>query len=375
MNDTFCSLPWVGLDVSPQGEFKPCCKYQHTIATDIVEYFNSDELKNLQNDFTNGRKPDGCHRCWQDEDVGIASKRLIDLEYTFQNRHPALDKLKIVSMPFGNTCNLACRICNSSSSSKWAQEAIALQKFIPEIPVAFHKKFYKDDEFMSKLASLSNEAVLFEFPGGEPFLTGLKEHIAFLVELIKGTPQDLKLHYITNTTIMPQPELWALWKNFKNVDIQLSIDGVGEQFEYNRWPALWADCLQNIKQYQTEQKKYDNIQLSISHTVSIFTVMYLPKFLDWCDTQELPSPYLGLLTKPAHYSIAAIPEKAAAAIANLPEFQKSQLLPIKASLFGKRNDCFDKFVNYVTIIDRHRKQNFPSTFPELYQLLKDYFNA
>ena len=373
MDDTFCSLPWVGLDVSPQGEFKPCCKYKNTIATNLDQYFNSDELKSLQNEFINGRKPDGCSRCWQDEDVGIASKRLIDLEYTFQNQHPALDKLKIVSMPFGNTCNLACRICSSSASSKWLQEATSLKKSIPEISVAFHKKFYKDADFMSNIASLSNEAMLFEFPGGEPFLTGLKEHLAFLEELVTGKPQDLKLHYITNTTIMPQPELWTLWKNFKNVDIQMSIDGVGEQFEYNRWPAVWEDCLQNIKQYQAEQKKYDNIQLSISHTVSIFTVMYLPKFLNWCESNSLPAPYLGLLDKPSHYSIAAIPEKAATTIANLPEFQKSQLLPIKASLLGKRNNCFDKFKNYVKIIDEHREQDFPSTFPELYQLLKEYF--
>ena len=375
MNDSFCSLPWVGLDVSPQGDFKPCCKYKNTVATDFDQYFNSAELKKLQDDFLNGVKPEGCSRCWQDEDIGIPSKRLIDLKYTFQNKHPKLDKFKIVSMPFGNTCNLACRICNSSASSKWLSEAKFLQKDIPDITIKSHKKFYKDVDFMRKIASMSDEALLFEFPGGEPFLTGLNEHVAFLERLISGDPSNLRLHYITNTTILPQPVLWELWKHFKNVDIQLSIDGIEKQFEYNRWPAVWEDCLQNIKQYQVEQKKYNNIQLSISHTVSIFTVMYLPKFLNWCRNEGLPDPYIGLVTSPEYYSINTIPENTAKFIANLPAFQQEQLLSIKIKLLEKYNNCFDKFVEYVKILDKHRQQDFASTFPELYNLIEEEFNA
>ena len=370
MNEFFCTLPWVGLDISPQGEFKPCCKYKNTIAKELNEYLNSDDLKKLQEDFINGIKPAGCHRCWHDESIGIDSKRLIELKYTFQNKHPALDKLKIVSMPFGNTCNLACRTCNSSNSSKWGQETKKLQNEIPGIPIYTHKKFYKDHGFIDKIAELASDALLFEFPGGEPFLTGVNEHLHFLESI---SNPNMKLHYITNATIMPPPEFWKIWERFKNVDIQLSIDGIDKHFEYTRWPAVWSECLQNINQYQVEQKKYNNIQLSISHTVSIFTVLYLPEFLNWCRAQGLPEPYFGLVTNPAHYSIAAIPEKAAQAIANLSQFQIPQLLPIKTGLLEKRNDCFDEFVKYVTIIDQHRKQDFSATFPELYQLLKEHF--
>ena len=371
MNNNFCSLPWVGLDISPQGKLKPCCKYSNNIAENIDDYFSSNELKSLQQDFLNGNKPKGCARCWRDEDAGIESKRQLDLKYALNGVTPKLDGLKIISMPFGNTCNLACRICSSSASSKWLPEAIKLQDKLPDLVIRDHKKFYKDQDYMSVILNRTKDPVLFEFPGGEPFLTGKKEHLNFLDKLVDTGSSNLKLHYITNTTIMPDDEFWEVWKHFKNVDIQLSIDGIGQQFEYNRWPANWNQCYKHIKQYQQLQKQYNNIQLSISHTVSIFTVYYLPEFLNWCREEELPEPYLGLLSDPEHYSIKTLPISVAKVIAD--KLLDHGLTAISKDLQEVNSKDFDKFVKYVTIIDEDRKQNFASTFPELFELLKEYF--
>jgi sulfatase maturation enzyme AslB (radical SAM superfamily) len=371
--NTFCSLPWVGLDVSPQGSFKPCCKYSNTLASNIDDYFASTELESVKQDFLAGKRPEGCARCWRDEDAGLESKRQLDFKYTFGSVAPELDGLKVISMPFGNTCNLACRICSSSASSRWYTEALRLRDKIPEIVVRDHKKFYKDQTFMTEIVSRTNNPVLFEFPGGEPFLTGKKEHLSFLRDLSKTDASNLKLHYVTNTTIMPDTEFWDIWKLFKNVDLQLSIDGIGSHFEYNRWPADWTQSYKHIKEYQRLQQQYSNIQLSISHTVSIFTVYYLPEFISWCESEGLPDPYLGLLTEPLHYSTKSLPLPVAMAISErltLPKLEK-----IARDLLDNNSNDFDKFANYVTIIDDDRKQNFSSTFPELYQLLKEYFNA
>ena len=371
MNSNFCSLPWVGLDVSPQGNFKPCCKYKNSISNNIDDYFNSEELKLVKEQFLAGEKPEGCSRCWRDEEAGLPSKRQLDFKYVFEGNNPELTSLKVISMPFGNTCNLACRICSSSASSKWYNEAARLKNDLPDLVIKDHKKFYKDPSFLNGIISKIHNAVLFEFPGGEPFLTGKKEHLEFLKNLSSTDSSGLKLHYITNTTIIPDDEFWQVWRSFKNVDIQLSIDGLGKHFEYNRWPAKWDESYKNIKHFQHKQQEYTNIQLSISHTVSIFTVYYLPEFLSWCDREGLPIPYLGLLSDPIHYSIKTLPKN----ISNLIAERLSHPL-----LEGVRKDLsnttpieFDNFVKYVTIIDRDRKQNFEDTFPELYQLLKDYF--
>ena len=49
-----CYQPWVGLDISPQGEYKPCCKYSHAISDNYNDYRNSDELNQLKLDHLNG---------------------------------------------------------------------------------------------------------------------------------------------------------------------------------------------------------------------------------------------------------------------------------------------------------------------------------
>lgn len=376
MNDKFCSLPWVGLDISAQGNFKPCCKYINTIADNLLDYENSVELADLKNQFSAGEMPVGCSRCWRDEEAGIPSKRQLDFEYTLKN-YRDLDKYRIVSIPFGNTCNLACRICSPGSSSKWGTEVRYISDQLPEVKFYPHKKFYKQQNFVDEIFEKTKDALLFEFPGGEPFLTGVKEHLAFLERLVEyGNTKNTKLHYVTNTTLLPSEKFWNLWKNFKNVDIQLSIDGTEDQFEYNRWPASWNNSYKNIKSIQEKCQSADNMQLSISHTVSIFTVLYLDSFLKWCDSEKLPSPYLGLLSKPIHYSCKELPHSVKYKIANLLTDQRTE--SIKNDLLlgpESNNESMKTFAHYTTVLDERRSQSFKNTFPELFNLLKEYFHA
>lgn len=368
MHETFCSLPWTGLDISPQGEFTPCCKYSHSIAGNIDSYLSSQELKNLKEDFLNGKKPAGCFKCWKDEELGIASKRQIDLKYTFNNTHPDLNSYKIISMPFGNTCNFACSICSSYSSSFWNSQAKKIKKEIPEIKIYNHKKFYKNESFVNKILELSKNVILFEFAGGEPFLTGVKEHLNFLHTLSKYNPKKLSLHYVTNTSIFPQEEFWNLWKEFKKVNITLSIDGVSKQFEYNRWPGNWDTCYKNIKKYQNRSLLQSNVQLSISHSVSIFTVYYLPEFLYWCQKENLPSPYLGLLTYPNYLAINNLPKKVKEQIIERSEFKIKKLEPIVNELQKQTSHNFETTIKYIKMLDIYRKQNFADTFPEMIRI-------
>lgn len=368
MHEKFCSLPWTGLDISPQGLIKPCCKYSNFIAGNVNSYLLSQELKTLKQEFLDGKQPAGCHKCWKDEELGIESKRQLDLEYIFKNKHPNLNSFKIISMPFGNTCNFACRICDGTASSFWNSHAKKLKKEIPEIKIFEHKKFYKDNSFIDNILKLSKDVLLFEFPGGEPFLTGVKEHKNFLQALSKYDSKNLKLHYTTNTSVFPEEEFWNLWKEFKQVNIQFSIDGISKHFEYNRWPGNWSECYKNIKKYQKKSSLQTNIQLTISHTVSIFTVYYLPEFLHWCLKEKLPSPYLGLLVDPNYLAITNLPKKVKEQIMSRDEFKIKKLKPIINELKKQTSSNFENTIKYIKILDLHRKQNFADTFPEMIKI-------
>ena len=363
---SICYHPWVGIDISPQGEFKPCCKYSNPIANDLTQYQKSDELSDLKRQFLNGDKPRGCNRCWQDEAAGLPSKRLLDWEYVFQQQIPNLDELKVLSFPMGNICNLACRICSSDASSKWYTEANKLKNDFPETKIFGHKKFYKDEKFLGEIKNLSSNLIHVEFPGGEPFLTGVEQNLDFLDHLIEHNSQEVSLHYTTNTTKFPKKEFWDKWRNFKKVDIQLSIDGIEDQFEYNRWPAEWSHSLASIEKFKDHAN--GNIKLSISHTVSIFTVFYLPEFFEWIERAQLPEPYLGLLSNPNYYSISAFPDpikdKISSKLAD-PRFDSI----IKYMVGQDNSHLFPTSLKYIEILDGYRSQSFQKTFPELHSLM------
>lgn len=362
-----CYHPWVGLDISPQGEFKPCCKYKQPLGNTLAEYQNSPQLSKLRGEFLQGQQPEGCIRCWRDEDSGLPSKRLLDNEYVFQKQVPELTSLKVLSFPFGNTCNLACRICNSYSSSKWASEEQKLKSTFNEIKIYSPSSFYKNSEFITKIKELCKDLIHLEIPGGEPFYADKEIHFDFLNHF--QNPENVSLHYITNGTKYPSKEIEELWKKFRQVDIQVSIDGRGKQFEYNRWPANWPTVLSNLSRYLNLKSDESNIKLSISHTVSIFTVYYLPEFLDWCKKYYLPDPYLGLLTRPTYYNISVLPVEAKQEIEKRFD-SYPQLKPIVKDMWSKDDsNQLDTTIKYVKMLDKQRNQSFAETFPELYKLL------
>jgi len=368
MSEHICYLPWVGLDISPQGDYKPCCKYENTISTTLDNYLVSDELNNLKASFLAGEKPAGCSRCWKDEDSGLVSKRQLDWRYLLKESVPNLTEFKSISLPFGNTCNLACRTCKSYASSRWLAEEKKINNHFPT-KMFPHNKYYQDSKFLDKMKELCKNIELLEIPGGEPFITGVEEQLEFLDHLIEHNANNIVLHYLTNATTMPDERFWDKWKHFKKVEIQLSIDGIGKVYEYTRWPGDWHETYANIKEYQKHWK--DNIQLSISHTVSIFNVFYLDEFIEWCKGEGLPNPYLGLVSRPDQYSITTLSK-------DTKDYLSKHLNTTNVVQYMNANDhsfLLDKTLNYVTMIDEHRKQKFSEYMPEFYNILKRTCNV
>lgn len=368
MSDSICYLPWVGLDISPQGEYKPCCKYSNIVSNNLDDYFASKELAELRTSFLNNEKPKACDRCWQDESAGIISKRQIDWKTTLRETVPNLTQIKSISLPFGNTCNLACRTCKSYASSRWLTE----EKKLPsefQVKMFPHNKYYQDKILLDKMKELCENVELLEIPGGEPFITGVEEQLEFLDHLIEHNASNIVLHYVTNATTIPDKRFWDKWKNFKKVDIQLSIDGIGKVYEYTRWPGVWNETYANIKEYQKHWK--DNIQLSISHTVSIFNIFYLDRFIEWCKSEQLPNPYLGLVSRPDQYSITIFSPKT-------KEYLSNHLHTDNVVQYMNANDhsvLLDKTFKYVIMTDEHRNQKLSEYLSEFYDVLKQTCNV
>ena len=334
----------------------------------IEKYRSSDFLKELREQFLRDEKPKGCSRCWIEEDAGIKSKRQLDYE-----RHKEeFDKIdlkdrdfKNVSVSFGNLCNFACRICSASNSSKWVSENI--KNTGKKFPI---HDWFKRKDIMEDVFRFTKDAIHFDIPGGEPLLLELPEQFEFLGRFSDQQSQKISIHYTTNGSNFPKKEFLDQWDRFKEIDIQISIDDTGKRFEYNRWPGKWSEVYENIKKLQELEKDKGNVRLSISFTVSAFTVAYAKEFFEWCLSEGLPKPWMGRLNYPYHYCVEILPEVISGPIKEqLRSSEFEDVRNLANYLDGSKKDLLPVFKEKVTELDRFRNQSFVQTFPELVSLM------
>jgi radical SAM protein with 4Fe4S-binding SPASM domain len=374
---TFCYAPWSNLEILPQGEILPCCKFQsnhygetfnikqHT----IDQYRQSKMLATIKQEFEQGVWPPGCERCRIEEENNIESKRQLD--YTrwqkhYQNYDLESDTLLTVSMALGNTCNLKCIICNPSASSKWAKE----YQDIYNIQVQNIETVRKD--LITSITTIAPNLIHIDMHGGEPLLSSIEQHQALLDHYIKtDQAKNITIHYTTNATIFPDRAWLERWGHFAEIDLQLSIDGVGARYEYLRYPADWTEVNANIDQYLELQQRMSNVRLSIAHTVSAFNIFYLEEFVTWCQQTGLPRPWMGKLHKPMHLRPSVWPDLAKLAIVNKLQSSIINDVRVWANLIQITDDSklFIQFQQFVREHDQYRNLNFKATFPEIAQYI------
>jgi MoaA/NifB/PqqE/SkfB family radical SAM enzyme len=373
----FCYSPWTNIDISPLGDISPCCKFQtkyydqkfNLQESSISIYANSEFLKNIKQEFSDNQWPRGCERCRIEEENGIESKRMLDHDRWkehYQDYELKEENFITASLAFGNTCNLKCITCNPYSSSQWRKEyqdiyQVDIQPF----------KFYKQN-FVTDFVKSAPDIIHLDIPGGEPFLSGIKEQKQLLQHYIdQNQAKDITLHYTTNVTVFPDTEWWNIWKSFKEIDLQLSLDGIGEQYEYIRYPAVWSEVLPNIKKYIAAEKTLDNFRISVSHTVSAYNIYYLDKFVSWCHNMGLPRPWMGRVHNPDYMRPTVWPELVRRKI--VEQLSKSQHTEVNdwATLMSNEDDSmlFETFKSRLHQHDQYRNLRFGSTFPELSKYL------
>lgn len=369
MTNSFCYHPFNGLDIDNNGTLKPCCKFKsemfdgwknYHVKDGITSYLQSDQIQKLQQQFKNNEKPDACIRCWHDENAGLPSKRQLDSpRWTFDEND---NQIKFLSIPIGNLCNLKCRICSPISSSSWIKEYFDLYQ--TKMPI---QDWHKDKAVWKEIIKISQGCVEIHIHGGEPFLYSNTEHQELIESIVEsGNADHIQLHYSTNGTQYPTNALYDAWNNFKRIDIQVSIDDMGKRFEYNRHPAVWNEVKENLQKYRLDTKKYSNHQLSISTTVSVFTVYYLDEFMTEMFKMQMPRPWLGRLHSPIYYRPSIFKKDAKVKI--IEKLLSSKHQSVNACVSWLENDDSDKWDQFLKIVnaqDQYRKEKFVETFPEL----------
>lgn len=370
--EIMCALPFSHLEINHQGFVKPCCVYKTHVgrvpAQSIKEIYYSDKMTQLRNNFLNGVKSDNCSTCWSVEAQGQISFRQASLKfyknklYTTWITNPDIRSL---DLKLSNVCNFKCRICNPRASSLYAGEQLA-NSTNPQTKINIQNLidssswFENDKKFIQEFEELLGQIENLNFYGGEPFLLkNLPKVLKTAVNI--NYARHIRLHFNTNGSIFPK-NLVDLFKEFKQIDLAISLDCIGSRFEYQRG-GTWAAVAENIK--KLNQLHSEKINVYLFPTVNIQNVLYLDEVYTWAHEHNL-NIFLNFLEEPKFLNIDYMTPEANELV--IDKFQNSKILELRnisAHLKQSHGDSGQEFREYMQKLDNWRNENFSLTHPEI----------
>ena len=230
----------------------------------VVEFKDIQYLKNIRNSWDQQIFPKPCSACELAEKTGVSSRRLGANQWYKDNGYDN-SNVELIRLDYwvGDTCNLRCAICGPHYSSAWKQELNVSTGFKKSVTNYFWKQM-----------DLSTIRWV-HFNGGEPLLS--KTHIEFLQAL--PNKEQVHINYNTNATILPDQTLLELWRQFKLVQIDFSIDDIESRFEYQRYPANWTQVKDNLQWYIDHAPH--NCMFAVNTTVSVLNYFNLENLNLW----------------------------------------------------------------------------------------------
>ena len=317
MSKTFCPIPWIFQAVRNNGDIRVCCQANVTPNQGVVRHpdgksFNAgrdsfDDAKNapmmneIRKNMLSGKWSEECGRCKSEEEAGLQSRRMYELEhwdYSFKN---ALEDTKddgsitirsqYYDLRFGNMCNLACRMCGPTDSHTWYEQwlgyhggtsyedthgTVELTRNTKGRLATTDYDWHNSETFWKQIEENIPYIEHVYMAGGEPMM--IERHYEFLQRCIdSGHAKNIMIEYNTNMTSLP-PRVLEMWKEFKQIRIGASVDGMGDMLEYQRWPIKWKQAKANLEKVDNLP---DNVIAWIAFTVTAYNIFHLPEFMMW----------------------------------------------------------------------------------------------
>jgi hypothetical protein len=244
-NKIFCTAPFTTLRIESYNQgsskqykdlgvvFKPGCIYNpNNKISSLDEYLHGEEMTQHRDNLCNGSVPNpSCRGCSNPEKIGLQSIRLDLLEKPW-----ASDQLKIrmLDIQYSNICNLGCLFCSPEQSSYLSEERF--KAGIIDKRVSFKNNLNISLDTMDQLPDLE----VVNFIGGEFFL--FKNNSLILDQIIK---RNLGANIFTNASLLEE-KLMSKLEKIPKLEIHISMDGVGEMYEFMRYPGKWDTFVTNV---------------------------------------------------------------------------------------------------------------------------------
>ncbi len=272
----------------------------------IKDAWNCDELRQIRKSMITDQPIAGCSVCYLQEESGRTSNRqhannewmwrlgkdvASDVVAQASNNDGRVDNdIVYLDLRLGNLCNLKCRMCNPWNSSQIAKEHASLNEtnsgyaevwkktfgVFPAQVVSDNQKWFDDDIMWDQVISLVPHLKKVYMTGGEPTL--IKNNFRFMQECIDQGRTDLLLFFNTNCTNV-NSTFTKLLSQFDEVNINVSIDGVGEVNNYIRPPSDWKQISANVGKLA----QLKNIHLGVTPTVQVYNICGILDIIRWVE--------------------------------------------------------------------------------------------
>jgi sulfatase maturation enzyme AslB (radical SAM superfamily) len=448
MSCTFCPLPWNSINLRNNGDLRICCNTnsyspKRGIMTkedgtpynagkdDWNEARNADILKEVRVSMMKGEWHPECTRCKKEEESGMRSRREYENDdwgkysgdISLEKMLPITEEdgtldtskqdIEFMDIRYGNFCNLKCRMCGPTDSHKWyddfvkttgrthykdTHETIQLTK---NAKGKWHTDqydwFQDNDIYWDNFEKYAPDAKKLYIVGGEPLI--IDEHQESLERLVaSGKAGKIQLEYNTNLTMVPD-RLVHLWEQFKQIRIGVSIDGIGDVFNYQRTPAKFDAVYKNMMTLQNNERI--NLKAWFAYTVTPMNVFHTADFMKWKLTESGldkfnpitgPRPVIThhMCHSPKYYNVKVLPQYLKDQVAEHYQEHKDWVLTTDFSDKVKDNfikvltgiekfmmsedyseEWLDHFIDQTAKLDEVRNQNILDIVPQY----KELFNA
>lgn len=314
-SNTFCMLPFMHIYGSAGGDMVPCCEAQelplNNPGESALESWNNEHYRELRRALANGERPKRCEVCWHNEDSGIVSNRqqwekdnwetfsdIISVNDDYSVNNPPL----WVELKVSNFCNLKCIMCSTHSSYKRVSDLDIISKYTSD---GYETRLLRPTDLFASLnewPDLWENVHTLQFTGGEPIIN--QEHYDLLAGIPEHVKKNIKLRYATNISYIKfkKYDLVEIWRQFKHVNIKVSMDGIEDVYNYIRQDGDWDTVYNNMLVLNAEP----DIDLAVGITVQSHNVFQMPEFYDFWRKSPIDIKFItaNILQTPKYLSPA-----------------------------------------------------------------------
>ena len=285
MTKNYCAAPWRGLHIQVDGGISTCCAGGFklgNINTDTIESaLSSDKIKAVRESIKNGHLPeDYCKSCINAKSNGLYHERdwhnSLNDDFDLASAGTDYQFPVIFDARWDNTCNSACVYCGPEISSKWAS-----------ILNSHGQKPNKDskDKIKAFFSDKSDRLKTVAMVGGEPLL--MKENS----NLLDFIPQHVKIDIISNfSTDLTKSKVFEKLLQRQKVKWHISLENIGERYEYVRQGSKWQTLVDNLK---TLGKEVRNPPEKNDHELQFMSLFHLLNATHLCEFKDFAKEALS----------------------------------------------------------------------------------